>query len=456
MRLERRIERAIAGDSVSLGALGRLITPELLDGALRSEGVFAKRRRKLPPELVTWLVVAMALLRSLSIGNVLRRIVDGLEGFHRFGFAELPCATSIAHARDRLGWRPLRALFESLVSTLIPAHVDALLWHGLRVFTLDGMCCRMPDTEANEAHFGKPGTTRGGKAGFPQLRSVLLVSAWTHVIARAVVGPFSSGELTLAEKLLPAIDESWLLLMDRGFYTYAWLASLMSRRQPLVVRVTTDRFALRLRHGKALGRGDRLASILIPHALGRQRRELPRELEVRLVTATRRGFRKRVLATTLLDSRVFPAHEIAALYCDRWEAELAYREIKIHQADKRVNVTFRSHTPTRVLQEFYALLVAYNCIRALMADASAIVGVKPTQLSFTDCLERIRAALALNGHAAVGLDELLLVDLSLCRLQARRPGRRYERAVKIKMSNYPRTKRRRGKHGTCVWRQVPC
>jgi hypothetical protein len=436
-----------------LGALRGLITPELLERALRSEGVCAKRIRKLPPDLVACLAVAMALFRTLAIENVLRRIVDGFEGFQRFGFAELPCATSIAHARDRLGWKPLRALFESLVSTLLPKHADMCAWHGFQVFALDGMCCRMPDTKANEAHFGRPGTTRGGKAGFPQLRSLLLVSAWTHVVARAVVGPFRTGELTLAEQLLPAIDASWLILMDRGFYAYAWLASLVSRRQPFVVRVKTDRNALHVRKGQLLGRGDRLARVLIPRGLGQKRRDLPRELVLRFVTATRRGFRRRLLATTLLDAATFPASEIAALYADRWEAELAYREMKIHQADKRVNVTFRSHTPTRVLQEFYALLIAYNCIRALMADAARLVGAKPTQLSFTNCLERIRAALTGVGSA---LHELLLVDLSLCRLQRRRPGRRYERAVKIKMSNYPRTRRRRGTHRTCLWRQVPC
>jgi hypothetical protein len=453
LRFGSRIERAIAGDRVSLVALSGLITPEFVERALRSEEVSAKRRRKLPPELVTWLVVAMALFRTLAIENVLRRVLDGLEGFRRFGFAELPCATSIAHARDRLGWKPVRALFESLVSAVLPNHVEACSWHGLQVFTLDGLCCRMPDTDANESHFGRPGTTRGGKAGFPQLRSLLLVTAWTHVVARAVVGPFAEGELTLAERLLPAIQASWLLLMDRNFYAYAWLAGLVSRGQPFVVRAKTDRNALGVRKGARLGRGDRLASVLIPRGLGQKRRDLPRELVLRFVTATRRGFRRRLLTTSLLDAKAFPAGEIAALYGDRWEAELAYREIKIHQADKRVNVTFRSHTPTRVLQEFYALLVAYNCIRALMADAAELVGVKPIKLSFTDCLERIRAALARGSGE--GLQQLLLVDLSLCRLQPRRPGRRYERAVKTKMSNYPRTRRRRGTHRTCAWKQVP-
>jgi hypothetical protein len=432
-----------------------LITPELLQGALRSENVVAKRRRKLPPDLVVWLVVAMALLRTLAIENVLRRVLDGFEGFRRFGFAELPCATSIAHARDRVGWKPLRALFEALVSALLPKHVDVCAWRGFQVFTLDGMCCRMPDTDANEAHFGRPGTTRGGRAGYPQLRSLLLVTAWTHVVTRAAVGPLAEGELTLAERLLPAIETGWLLLMDRGFYAYAWLATLVTRGQPFVVRVKTDR-KLRVREEERLGRGDRIVRLLIPRRLGQERRarDLPRDIALRLVTATRRGFRRRLLATTLLDAAAFPATEIAALYGERWEAELAYREMKIHQADKRVNITFRSHTPTRVLQEFYALLIAYNCIRALMADAAALVGAKPIELSFTDCLERIRAALARVATRGEPLRELLLVDLSLCRLQPRRPGRRYERAVKIKMSNYPRTRRRRGKHRTCVWAQV--
>ena len=459
-RITDRIEKALVqAETHSLAALAGVLPASLIEETLKAEGVAAKRTRKLPPDLVTWLVVGMALFRSLGIQNVLRKIVEGTEPFVRFGFAELPCATSIAQARDRLGWKTVRTLFERLAEGLVQKHAPAATRHSFEVYALDGLCCRMPDTKGNDAHFGRPGSTRGETAGFPQLRSVVLVAAWTHVIARVVVGAFKTAELTLANEMLPTIPADWLLLMDRGFYAYAWLAALVARGQPFVVRAKTAKNALRRRSGRRLGRGDQLATLLVPCGAARKNRSLPNTLTVRLVTATRRGFRRRLLATSLLDADKFPPSEIAALYGDRWEAELAYRELKIYQGEKRVGVTFRSHTPDRVLQEFYGLLVAYNCVRALMADAAELPGIEPRRLSFTDCLERVRSAVPAlvqeSGEQRASRLERLLVELSLCQLPPRRPGRRCARAVKIKMSNYPRKRHTKRKRRTSVWARVP-
>ena len=77
------------------------------------------------------------------------------------------------------------------------------------------------------------------------------------------------------------------------------------------------------------------------------------------------------------------------------------------------------------------MVIAYNCGGSLMCGAAAEVGIRPIQLWYMDCMRRIRGALRAD------YDEALDSDLALCRLPPRR-GRRCDRAVKIKMSNYPR------------------
>jgi hypothetical protein len=429
----------VAGEC-SLAVLGETLPGSLIEETLQAEGVVPQRMRKLPPDLVAWLVVAMGLYRSLSITNVLRRVVDGLTGFVRFGVAELPCATSISHARDRLGWKAVRALFQRHVEPMLLEHQRATTWRGLQLYTLDGMCARMPDTKANDAGFGRPGASRGGKSGFPQFRSLLLVAAWTHLIATAVVGPYTTGELTLAAELLPLIPTGALLLMDRGYYSFAWLASLTAKAQPFVVRAKTKGRTLRMKKGRVLGRGDRLARLLAPESLAKKRPDLPSTIDVRLVNATRKGFRARLLVTNLLDTACYPAAEVAALYDDRWEAELTNRELKVYQSGKGLMV--RSHTPDRVRQEFFGHLIAYNAVRSLMAVAAEEAGVAPRELSFTDCLERIRGALPtialVSGGDRDSLLAALVTELGQCLLQPRRVGRRCPRAIKIKMSKWPR------------------
>lgn len=424
-----------------LAALAQVLPSMLIAITLKDEGKEGERRRKLPPELVVWLVVAMAVFRDLSIKNVLRRVVDALAGVVNWGLAELPTATSLAHARDRLGWETVRELFRRFAEQLREKHAEATTWLGMAVYTLDGSCFLAPDTPENDAVFGRAGTSRGGaKSGFPQLRGVFLIAAWTHLVVRAVFGPYRKGELTLAHELADQIPGGALVLMDRAYYSFAWLTALVEREVHFVVRAKTTGRCLRPISKKKYSRRDGLAKLLVPKCTKSKHPGLPDEITVRVLTYTAPGFRATTLVTDLLDPERYSAKAIAELYHDRWEAELSYREIKTHQVGERV--VFRSHTCRRVLQEAYGLLIAYNCVRALMADAAAETGVQPRQLSFVDCLERIRTALPLIAAARPGdvprLQRALLDSLAACVLPARRKGRRFPRAVKIKMSNYAR------------------
>ena len=339
----------------------------------------------------------------------------------------MPHKTSIAQARDRVGWEVLRALFQRLAGHLAATHARATTWRGLLVYVLDGTCFMVPDTPENEASFGRPGTTRGGKSGYPQLRVVLLVAAWTHVVVEAVVGPYTCSEGRLAEHLVPRLKAGCLVLLDRAFYTFVWPARLLARGDHFAVRAKRGRCAMTARKRRRLGTGDWLAELRRPEHL--RRSALPGTLEVRLITCARKGYRPITVMTSLLDPVEYPAREVALLYVDRWEAELSYRELKTYMASEQV--TFRSKKKERVLQEVYGLLVAYNCVRALMCEAAEEAGVRPIDLSFTDCLERLRRTLA-DAH------EELVAVFALHRLAARRVGRRCDRAVKIKMSGWPR------------------
>ena len=145
--------------------------------------------------------------------------------------------------------------------------------------------------------------------------------------------------------------------------------------------------------------------------------------------------------TSLRNPATHPAAELAALYHERWELELAFDELKTHTCE-RVE-TLRSKAPARVEQEVWGLLLAYNLVRLVMSRAAPRARVPPLRLSYRYALLAVRAF----WHAAWDTSpgtlprrlEALLDELALFVLPERRP-RRYPRAVKIKMSNYPRNR----------------
>ena len=150
------------------------------------------------------------------------------------------------------------------------------------------------------------------------------------------------------------------------------------------------------------------------------------------------------IRTSLLDPVKFPDRDLAILYHQRWESEIAFDELKTHYmatGDGKPPTHFRSKKPDGILQEAYAMFVGYNLTRDLMVLAAEEHGVRPLTISFVDTLEvvklwspRLERIPALKLTQAV---KLFLRDIADCKLPPRR-GRRCPRKVKIKMSNYQR------------------
>ena len=91
-------------------------------------------------------------------------------------------------------------------------------YRGKRVVALDGSVLDIPDSAENATTFGRPGSTRGERSGFPQVRLVSLVECGTHAHFNYATGPLKQGETTLTRKLLPSLTAEMWCLADRNFF----------------------------------------------------------------------------------------------------------------------------------------------------------------------------------------------------------------------------------------------
>jgi hypothetical protein len=108
-------------------------------------------------------------------------------------------------------------------------------------------------------------------------------------------------------------------------------------------------------------------------------------------------------------------------------------------------IPLRSKSVDRIRQEIWGLLIAYNLIRLEMERAADAAGVPPTRISFLAvfrmiCDEWLWCAIASPGAIPRHLRNLR-ENISLFVLPPRRTARSYPRAVKVKMSNYPKKQR---------------
>jgi hypothetical protein len=189
---------------------------------------------------------------------------------------------------------------------------------------------------------------------------------------------YKTGEITLAEAVVPALRKGMLCLADRFFPAYELWRKAAQTGADLLWRVRKN---ARLEVDKRWADGSYLSRIYPSTADRRNRHKaiVVRVIKYRLkdVPAAESIYR---LITTLLDPKLAPAKELAALYHERWEIETALDELKTHL--RGAQIILRSKTPELVRQEFYGLLMAHFAIRGLIHEAALQANEDPDRLSF--------------------------------------------------------------------------
>jgi hypothetical protein len=387
-------------DHISLGVIARAVPPARVRQVLAETGKASERERDLPAQAVVYYAMALALYMGSGTREVLRCLLEGLRWLWGAEAVKVAGKSGISQARSRLGEAPLCRLYEELVQPVATPASKGAWYRGWRLASLDGTCLDVADTEANRAAFGVPGASRGESA-FPQLRLVALVENGTHVLFGARLGCRAAGETTLAHVALGALRPGMLCLADRQFFGHALWQRAAGTGADLLWRVKGN---LRLPRETALPDGSYLTTIYPGEA---DRRHRTGGLQVRVVEYQLEGITDAEplyrVVTTILDPQRAPAAELAALYHERWEIEVALAELKTGLRGARV--VLRSKTPELVRQEVWGLLLAHFAVRGLMHEAALRADEDPDRLSFSHAVRVVRrklpqfAALSPSGQA---------------------------------------------------------
>ena len=199
----------------------------------------------------------------------------------------------------------------------------------------------------------------------------------------AAIGGYHDGENTLADQLESSFTAGIINLADRGFFSMDRWLRFSARGAHLAWRVKNGAKSVPFKILRTLPDGSELVLLRESDSmLARRRREnkdkaLPRlpEMVAWLVsfTITARTARRaktttiKVL-TTLLGADNYPAREIAALYSERWQIEIAYLHLK--KTVKGTGRVLRGRSVTLARQETWALLLVHNMTAALAARAA--------------------------------------------------------------------------------------
>ena len=432
----------------SFGRLLSSIDAAWIEEALEATGTATIRKRRLPAEQVVWLVLGLALYRDWSISRVVNHLHLALPG--ESGRGVVPSAS--IQARARLGDEPMRWLFERCAQSWAHASADRHRYRGLALYGVDGTTVRTLDSAENRAHFGGQSGGDRGASGYPQARVVTLMALRSHLLAAARFGPYAVGETTMAEELWPELPDDSLCIVDREFLAVRCLSAIedQDRNRHWMTRAKSRS---RWRTVKRLGRGDELVELEFSDQTRRANPEMPERWLVRAIRYERPGFQPQTLLTSLHDHKKYPAREMVALYHERWELELGFDEVKTELLEREE--ALRSKTPRGVAQDLWSLGLLYNLVRLEMEQIAAEAGLPPTRISFIAALQFIQNCWLICAAMAPARIprklRRLREDLSQFILPPRRSERLYPRAVKIKMSAYPK---KRSQPAGLMWKRA--
>jgi hypothetical protein len=377
-------------DYISLGVITKTFPLKRVRAVLAAGGKASQRERDLPAHVVVYYAIALALYMRSSYREVLRCLLEGVQWLLDPTVAvKVASNAGISQARTRLGWEVLRQLHDEVVKPIAVAATKGAWYRGRRLVSVDGSTLEVADENANDAAFGRPGASRGESA-FPQLRFVALVENGTHVLFGTRMGPYATGENTLAKDVLAALDSDMLCLADRGFFGYEMWRQALATKAQLLWRIKRNAV---LPCDRRLADGSYLSRI---YPSDKDRRQQTNAIAVRVIEYRLQGVADAEplyrLLTSLLDPVPAPATELAALYHQRWEIETALAELKTHL--RGAKLVLRSKTPDLVRQEFYGLMMAHFAIRGLMHEAALKADTDPDRLSFLHAVRVVRRKLA--------------------------------------------------------------
>jgi len=404
---------SVLTDWISLGVLASSVPRDVVDEAVTAAGKGARRAGgKLPPHVMVYFVMALALFADEDYEEVAARLAGALRGWGSWERDwEVPTSGGITQARQRLGAEPVAGVFSRVAVPVADLDTAGAFLGAWRLMSVDGMEWDVPDTAANRAAFGSKAGPAGA-AAFPKVRVVTVSECGSHAAVAAALGPVAggkgSGEQALARRLYPQLGEDWLVLADRNFYSFAGWCAAADAGAALLWRVRSN-VALPVLEPlpdgswrsvlvsprvdpRSAARRDLLAAAGRGQDLPEGQARYVRAIEYQVSDRDGNGKDERIiLVTTITDFRAAPAAHLAEAYHQRWEHEGGNAQLKTYlRGPGRV---LRSQSPAMVQQEIWGYLLTHYAISALTCAAATAAGIDPDRVKFKRTVRIIRRAI---------------------------------------------------------------
>lgn len=339
---------------------------------------------------------------------LLRRSVKSLQlilnEFYRREELTQVSASAFCQARQKFKHTAFIELLRDQVVAPFYADGDYEKIKGYRVLAIDGSVLRLPNSAEIRKEFGQVRnknryrTATHNEAKISVLYDVLNRFPLDGVIARA-----RTNDAPLAQEHMPCLGAGDIVVLDRGYASYAIFAKILEKHAEFVIRCPRRRFG----DGGGLFTDDSCQSKqveLTPSGKLDKETSLPRSISVRFARVLLPTGEVEVLITSLRDETQFPVPVLAELYQKRWGVETFFHTLKSRLCLEH----FTGKTVEAVKQDFFSTLYISALEAVLIADAEQQLKHRQTRNKL-----KVNKAISFNVIKDRAIDILLKKELSI-------------------------------------------
>jgi len=256
---------------------------------------------------------------------------------------------------------------------------DHKRFKGYRLLSIDGSKLRLPDSGEVREKFGIIKMRTKNMSGYytGALCSVLY-DVLNEIVIDSQLEKARASERDLAHRHLSSTREKDLILIDRGYLGYKLFSTIISQKADFIARCHNNTF----KEVDDFILNTKQKDVIVEFSPYRKLKaeieedKLPTLIRVRLVKIILSSGELEILATSLLDKKLFPLEELEELYAMRWKVETFYDRIK----NKLCVENFSGKTIESIKQDFYSTILITN-IESLFAEEAQEILDNPKRKS---------------------------------------------------------------------------
>lgn len=347
-------------------------------------------------------------MRTLSFQVIfmllLRKTVKSLqvalnELFMGSFIASTVSASAYTQARKKFKHTAFIELNDDIVDIFYSDNDGIKRWKGYRCIAADGSKVILPKTTEIAKEYGTIAIKNQSiESSFSQGMFECYYDVLNNMVVKCMLAHGLSYEVNLATQMLGDMKADDLLIYDRGYASYEFIATLISQQKNYLIRCPRSSFKVVELLMQDTHAWSKIVTLEPPAKQRKQIKEkgLPLKITVRFVSVILSTGEVEVLATSLMDPSI-ERNEFKSLYGMRWGVETYFSRVKARLCLEN----FTGKTVESVKQDFWSTIFISNFETLAREDIEEEMNIdsKTTQHE-----KKVNAAISFNAIKNMAFD----------------------------------------------------